>query len=77
MTIEEAARELVCSRDHVFDLIRKGVLVPTVRDGRKRCVTRESVERRALETAAGAPRGPRRSRAPREWKPFTVRDLGI
>lgn len=75
-TVDEAAQVLRCGRDKIFELIRTGELEPTVRDGRKRCVTRESVERRALESARpSSPRGRRGARTPSAWEPVNLGDL--
>lgn len=73
LTVDEAAAVLRCSRDRVFDLINAGEITAAPRTGRKRCVTKASVEAFAL---SGVKRGPRaRRRAAREWEPVTMGDL--
>ena len=65
LTVEEAAAQLRCGRNRVFELLAEGRLQRAPKFGRKTVITRESVD---LLASGEEPQAPKRRRAPRSGK---------
>jgi excisionase family DNA binding protein len=77
VTVEEASTLLRCSRVVIFQLISKGKIQPGPKTGRRRTVTRVSVETFALSEPFRGPRGRQPRNRHAAWRPLTVKDIQI